>query len=189
MGTMLDWRDLFEVLRSQWPGNGYRVRQAIHDRFLDSLPDPETPGFWKSLPRYIREGFHPEGWEWNGIYSVETFEKLRLVAAAGPVVCNELVRTGGPGSSGMCWDTVLLGFPLVARDVRTWPGYVSCDGESGLDTVASMTYPIVDRYNKIIAVWDMDSTKPIHPGDCNFIERFFSVMNAVYTPAHEDFLS
>jgi len=128
---------------------------------------------WRELPGAIRALYAPFGWEWNGIYALRGTEprrRLELAAAAGPPVCATIEeRPGGLGASGMCFDALLAGHALVAGDVRRWPGYVSCDGESGLRTVAGLAVPLAAppgaARRGAAAVWDLDSTAPLDPSD------------------------
>ncbi|MEM7168182.1 MAG: GAF domain-containing protein [Planctomycetota bacterium] len=128
---------------------------------------------WPQVPMLLREHFAELGWEWNGIYALRT-GVLQLVTAAGPPVCATLERTGGVGSSGMCHDAVLMGQAIVAARAKRWPGYVSCDGESGLGTVAGMAVPLRNPGGQIVAVWDLDSTQPLLPEDVFFCERYLA---------------
>jgi len=70
----------------------------------------------------------------------------------------------------MCFDAVDQGSLLVARDVKSWPGYVSCDGESGLQTISGMARPLLDAQGNVVAVWDVDIVEKLHPCDGLFID-------------------
>lgn len=128
---------------------------------------------WKELPAAIQGLYEPFGWAWNGIYALRGSaprRRLELVAAAGPPVCATIdERPGGLGASGMCFDALHAGHPLLAGDVRRWPGYVSCDGESGLATLAGLAVPIPGPpggpRRGAAAVWDLDSTAPLEESD------------------------
>jgi putative methionine-R-sulfoxide reductase with GAF domain len=166
-----------------WPGLLDSPRAQAHHALLLALPSPSSPGFFEQIPQAIRSTFLDVGWEWNGFYGVETNSLLRLWAAAGPIVCAEIPKVGGLFESGMCWDTVLLGTPLVADPVSKWPGYVSCDGESGIKTQAGMTCPIFDKVRNCTAVWDLDSTMPLHAEDCQFLVLLFQSLNHFHPEA------
>lgn len=141
---------------------------------------------WSWVPGEIHSIFGHRGWAWNGIYALREESTLRLVASAGPPVCNTLVRRGGVGSSGMCFDGILMNQTLVAAPVSAWPGYVSCDSESGIATAAGMVSPIRDAHGTPIAVWDLDSTESLNPSDPFFFDRYFATLSAVLKPTVED---
>lgn len=143
----------------------------------------DDAALWKGVPRVIESVLAPRGWAWNGIYARQTGDVLQLVAAAGPLVCGTLERTGGPGTSGMCWDALLLNHTLVTRDVKRWPGYVSCDGESGLATQAGLVCPLRDASGQPIAVWDLDCTQDLAPEDPAFCDRLFATLCALRPPS------
>lgn len=140
--------------------------------------DPEP---WRQLPAAIRHVFGDRGWAWNGIYARHTEDQLLLVAAAGPPVCATLDAPAGAGvgDAGMCWDALLMNQTVVAANVKAWPGYVSCDGESGLATVAGLVCPIRDEDGRPVAVWDLDSTAPLAPEDPPFMDRFWASFSAL----------
>jgi len=123
---------------------------------------------WSGLPAWIEECFRSQGWEWNGFYRLRGLapeRRLELGPAAGPPVCATIEeQPGGFGASGMCFDAIHLGHAIAAADVGRWPGYVSCDGESGLATVAGLVVPIA-RGGRPVAVWDLDATAPLEGGD------------------------
>ena len=179
-GRILRFRDSLVGAR----GFGARLRQ-IHAQLPAPPPDDRSLAFlslveaieggivsehsvWEQLPAWILERYAPFGWGWNGIYRLRGLppnRRLELAAAAGPPVCATIdERPGGFGVSGMCFDAIHAGHPLVAADVKSWPGYVSCDGESGLGTVAGIAVPIAPS-RAPIAVWDLDSTAPLDPSD------------------------
>ncbi len=123
---------------------------------------------WADLPGEILERYEQFGWAWNGIYAqrgTAPARRLELVSAAGPPVCASIEEQGGGfGSSGMCFDALLSGHPVAAADVKRWPGYLSCDRTSGLQTVAGLVVPIHGPKGPV-AVWDLDSTAPLDPSD------------------------
>lgn len=136
------------------------------------LADP--PGLIAGLPRAIGEAMESRGWRWNGFYALGEDGRLHLGPAHGPPVCSPLELQGGALSSGMCFDALLTNQTLAAYDVSAWPGYVSCDGESGLSTVSSIVSPIRDPDGRPFAVWDLDSTQRIEPGDVRFCDVLFA---------------
>lgn len=141
---------------------------------------------WSWVPGEIRDIFGSRGWAWNGIYTLRDERTLQLYAAAGPPVCGTLELRGGVGTSGMCFDGILMNQTLVAAPVSAWPGYVSCDSESGLATVAGMVVPIRGPSGAPIAVWDLDSTEPLNPADPFFFDRYFATLSAVLKPLPEE---
>jgi putative methionine-R-sulfoxide reductase with GAF domain len=173
-----------ERLRELHPGPVPAPRRREQDALLDAIgPGIDTgPALWGELPAMIHGVFGSRGWAWNGIYAKTTPDQLHLIAACGPPVCATLERSGGPGSSGMCWDGILLNQTLAAQDVHGWPGYVSCDPESGLSTAAGMVCPIRDRLGAPVAVWDLDSLLPLEPEDPPFFDRLFATLSALGPP-------
>ena len=137
---------------------------------------------WTSVAEAIHGVLASRGWAWNGFYMRHQPDQLLLVGACGPPVCATLDRTGDVGSSGMCWDAILMNQTVVATDVAQWPGYVSCDGESGLGTVAGLVCPVRDERGRPVGVWDLDSTRPLEPEDGPFMDRLFATLSAVHPP-------
>ncbi len=108
-------------------------------------------------------------------------------AAAGPPVCHTMEGSGGVGTSGMCFDALLMNQTLVAAEVKRWPGYVSCDGESGLETRSGIVCPIRGARATPLAVWDLDSTQEAEPEDPPFFDRLLATLSALLEPAPDDF--
>lgn len=156
-----------------------REQRAIVDDLADLIGDGGR--LWRALPRIVQRVLGPRGYAWNGIYGRDG-ETLRLVAAAGPPVCAELERRGGLFQSGMCWDGLQMNQTLVAADVTRWPGYVSCDSDSGLKTVAGIVSPIRDASGKPIAVFDCDLLNRPAPSDPVFFDRLFSTLSVTLEP-------
>ncbi|MEM7261755.1 MAG: hypothetical protein AAF488_07160 [Planctomycetota bacterium] len=156
------------------PSSRAEEYRRLTEAVLDVWDDP-----WPALPLAVASVFGSRGWEWNGFYRHEVDgegERLRLGPSAGPPVCALLERRGGVGTSGMCFDAVLLGRPLATSDVASWPGYVSCDGESGLATVSGMVVPVRDRGGRVVAVWDVDVTAELEPEDPWFMEVLLTTL-------------
>ena len=133
------------------------------------------------LPGHVGAHMGRFGWVWNGIYVLQEDGTLRLGPACGPPVCETLEVAGEPAgggaaplSSGMCFDALALNQTLSGYDAQAWPGYVSCDATSGLSTRAGIVAPLRGPDARPVAVWDLDSTEPIEPGDV----RFFDVLTA-----------
>ena len=143
---------------------------------------------WREIPAHVARAFGSCGWEWNGIYALTSDRaQLHLFAAAGPPVCATIERVGGVGTSGMCFDAVLMNQCVATNDVDHWPGYFSCDGESGLRTQAGLVVPIRDRDGHVLAVWDVDSAQPLAAADSFFFERLWTTLTAVFEPTAETF--
>ena len=153
-----------------------------------AAPLLDTANPWTSLPGVIRDVFGPRGWAWNGIYVRHEEDQLLLVAAVGPPVCATLDAPPGSGigDAGMCWDALRMNQTVVASDVKAWPGYVSCDLESGLATAAGLVCPIRGHDHKPIAVWDLDATEPLAPEDPAFMDRLWATISRLKPPVIED---
>ena len=154
----------------------------------------------EALPRLIGERMGAFGWAWNGFYApLEEGEaeeasgraqpaELHLSFAFGPPVCTPLVRDGGPLSSGMCFDAFALNQTLAAFGAKTWPGYVSCDAASGLGTVAGIVAPVRGPSGAPVAVWDLDATQPIEPGDVRAMDVLFATLACCFELRSADFV-
>lgn len=197
----LDARDAFrtwmEQRLEQLPGVAPEDRAdyaALIEATAGLFSTPAT--LWARLPEVIHERFESRGWAWNGIYELErdravsgpdaghgsgaaapVLDRLVLRAAKGPPVCSELERTGGVGSSGMCFDAVLTGQSLAAARTKAWRGYHSCDAESGLATISGMVVPIRDRAGHVRAVWDLDATEPLRATDLAFFDALLASLS------------
>ena len=171
----------------QWPGGLASRVLAEYRRAIEGVAETIGAGtVWKEAPRILRTVYLQRGFAWNGIYA-QSGETLRLFSAAGPPVCAELSRRGGLGTSGMCWDAILMNQTLASPDVKRWPGYVSCDDDSGLRTVSGLVCPIRNGAGTPIAVWDLDCTAPLLPEDPLFFDRVFATLSAVVRPTSADF--
>jgi len=140
---------------------------------------------WTALPEIVLEVMSPFGWDWNGIYLLRgeiPGRRLELAYAAGPPVCNTIQEQQG-GASGMCFDAIEQGSILVAADVDRWPGYIRCDGESGLRTVAGIARPIFDESGEVVAVWDLDASEAVHASDALVMDALIERLGADGPPA------
>ena len=153
-------------------------RRAAFTSIVEGLgPLLEDPAaLVQKLPEITATAMKPYGWAWNGIYALGADGKLHLASAWGPPVCSELEKSGGALTSGMCFDGIELNQTLAAYDAKAWPGYVSCDAESGLGTVAGIVSPLRDAAGAPLAVWDLDSVQPIDPGDVRFVDVLFATL-------------
>ena len=145
---------------------------------------------WATVPAILYKSLAGRGWSWNGYYVLDSgwLQLGHSAARDGLKVCATIVREDGAGlhESGMCWDAMLLNQPLFAARVKDWPGYVSCDTESGLATVSGLVCPIRGRSLDPIAVWDLDCESPLAPSDAYFMERFLGALDTFAPPRTED---
>lgn len=174
-------RWLHQVL-AQWPGGLGAERREEYGSLVELVAGGGDADVWRQLPGWVRSVFRERGWDWNGIYALEGEETLRLFSAAGPPVCNTIERSGGVGSSGMCFDAILMNQTLVAADVKRWPGYHTCDAESGLRTVSGIVCPIRGSSGRPLAVWDLDATASIAPEDGPFMDRLLATLSSLLQP-------
>jgi putative methionine-R-sulfoxide reductase with GAF domain len=185
--NLSEWLHL--VLR-QWPGGMADERRNEYTRVISGTADLLTQGeaLWRKLPTLLHDVFGSRGWKWNGVY-VRCGDELRLAeGAAGPPVCSPLIldESGGVGSSGSCWDAVLMNQTIALAHVSQWPGYVSCDETSGLQTASGIACPIRDGNGRPIAVWDLDSAESLAPEDPIFLGHFFDTLSALLKPDETD---
>ena len=82
----------------------------------------------------------------------------------------------------MCFDAMLMNQTLITNEVSRWPGYVSCDGPSGLETTAGMVCPIRNGVGIPFAVWDLDSTRFLEGADAFFFDRFYASLSSFERP-------
>lgn len=164
------------------------ARRRAYDGILDdlqrSLVEDSGAGVLRSLPAVIGAHMEPFGWSWNGTYVLGADGNLHLGPAHGPPVCALLERArskdgvpAGPLGSGMCFDGILLNQTLAAPAANAWPGYLSCDAASGLRTVAGIVSPLRDAAGRPVAVWDLDATQAIEPGDVRFVDVLFATLS------------
>ena len=172
-----------EERRRAWTRVVNRVATAVEAIADEGASNDQTgdaskrEGVLSQIPRWIGEAFADLGWQWNGYY-VRKGDALHLGHAHGPPVCTPLERKGELFSSGMCWDAVLTGQSLAMRSDRPWPGYVSCDGPSGLTTVAGIVCPLRAPDGRVIGVWDLDATQALDAADPRCAEVLFASLGA-----------
>lgn len=179
--TLTEWVD-------QLPGDLSDDRLHAYRRLIHGCAEiMDRPDSWALLPAVIQKEMKNFGWAWNGIYHLhgkQPNRRLNLGFAAGPPVCATLEEVPGH-RSGMCFDAVRHGRILVAKDVKKWPRYVSCDGESGLATIASMVRPLLNSIGEVIAVWDLDSVEQIHPCDALLMDALLEGFGALGCPSED----
>ena len=161
------------------------ARLAILEDAASLLADGEA-ALLRGLPARIGAAMGGFGWTWNGFYVLDAAGRLRLASAHGPPVCSELEASGGALTSGMCFDGLRMNQTLAAYDAHAWPGYVSCDATSQLQTASGLVSPVRDAQGQPIAVWDLDATERIEAGDVRFMDVLFASLArcAAFTPAH-----
>ncbi len=189
-----EFRKWIDVTLTYWPGGPSldRDRWREYSEFADKVAARLSAGasVWAELPGLVHEAFGHRGWNWNGFY-VRDGDALQLgvfAAQPGVMVCATLPREPDAElhESGMCWDGIVMNQALYAAHVKCWPGYVSCDGESGLKTFAGLVCPVRGGQASPIAVWDLDAEEPLYGTDPLFMERLITCLDVLTTPGPED---
>lgn len=150
--------------------------------------------FFEGLPACLAKRFADRGWEWNGFYylradadgNTDASEHLDLGFAHGPPVCTPLERRGDRFTSGMCWDAMLSNFALLATDVAQWPGYVSCDGSSGIRTQSSIVVPLRGPNGAPLGVWDVDARETLELADVRAMDAIMTVVTRIWELEAQD---
>jgi putative methionine-R-sulfoxide reductase with GAF domain len=172
--------DLVRFVRlNAWPCLEQQAgeRGAARDRILTRSAELLATGprkLLQELPGLVGKNFKSFGWIWNGFYGLQTDGRLHLSYAFGPPVCNELESSGGPLTSGMCFDSMALNQTLAAFDASQWPGYVSCDATNQLGIKAGVVVPVRNAAGTPLGCWDLDSTGAIEPEDVRFMDVLVS---------------
>ena len=177
----------------QWPGGLSAERNSEYSRLTHDLATILDKGqsIWRHLPQAVNDIFGDRGWAWNGFF-VRHDNQLDLAdGAVGPPVCATLFLAdkGGVGSSGSCWDAILMNQPIALDNVERWPGYASCDGVGGLKTVSGIVCPVRGADQQPIAVWDLDSVEKLKPEDSVFMSRVLETLSVALQPNAADFNS
>jgi putative methionine-R-sulfoxide reductase with GAF domain len=182
----VDFENRLHLIIDQLPGEIPSMRLSAYRELVSRCSlalDEQDP--WAELPAIIADLMGAFGWGWNGIYLLKgngAQRSLELLHAAGPPVCTTIEETPDSENNGMCFDAVNQGSILVASDVKKWPGYISCDEESGLETCSGMARPILDEAGDVVAVWDVDSTEPLNPADGLLLDALIEGFGANGTP-------
>ncbi len=90
-------------------------------------------------------------YSWTGFYRLIDNGSLIVGPYQGPVACQIL-----PAGVGVCQAAVSRGETVVVADVHAFPGHIACDPRSQSEIVV----PVRDSSGAIVAVLDVDSTKP-----------------------------
>jgi putative methionine-R-sulfoxide reductase with GAF domain len=186
-----DFSEWLHLVLRQWPGGIPDPRETEYAVIIRGTVEllRHRGSFWRSLPTLIHDVFGGRGWKWNGVY-VRRGNELQLAeGAAGPPVCSplKLDESGRVGSSGSCWDAILMNQTIALDNVSQWPGYVSCDEASRLKTASGIVCPIREAAGSPIAVWDLDSEVKLAAEDPIFMERYFNTLSALLKPGQADF--
>ncbi len=161
------------------------LRRMLLDDIAGALLMDHTP--WKTLVQSVSQHFDSVGWKWNGLYRLEARDRLELHLAAGPPVCQTLYGDGEVGSSGMCFDALYRHQSLSTNEAHDWPGYVSCDHESGLSTSGALVIPLLKADGSAYwGVWDLDSESPLMSSDALFMERLIACLATLTPPPLQD---
>ncbi len=100
-----------------------------------------------NLTAVVQQSF---GWHWTGFYRV-IGDELVLGPFQGPVACS---RIGfGKGVCGKAWKEQRT---VIVPDVELFPGHIACSAR----TRSEIVVPVRDLKNKVVAVLDIDSTRP-----------------------------
>lgn len=90
---------------------------------------------------------------WCGFYEVDPRKERELVVGPyqGTLGCLRIAF-----GKGVCGAAAASGKTQVVADVHAFPGHIACDSRSESEIVV----PVFDRGGNLIAVFDVDSTKP-----------------------------
>ncbi|MDE5788176.1 MAG: GAF domain-containing protein [Bacteroidaceae bacterium] len=108
-------------------------------------------------------------WWWTGFYRVADDNELVLGPFQGPLACTRIRR--GRGVCGTAWQNERT---LVVPDVDRFPGHIACSAASRSEIVV----PVRDDSGRIIAVLDIDSTKPaaFDDADREWLEKIVALL-------------
>jgi len=131
---MIDRRALYERVRSQL------------EELLTKTPDPiARMATIAALLHHKMPGF-----SWTGFYRLVDGD-LVVGPYQGLLACQILER-----HTGVCWAAADRGETVVVPDVHAFPGHIACDERSRSEIVV----PVRDASGRVVAVLDVDSTKP-----------------------------
>jgi len=90
---------------------------------------------------------------WTGFYVVDPQKADELVVGPyqGTLGCLRIAF-----GRGVCGTAAATRTTQVVDDVGAFPGHIACDSRS----VSEIVVPVLDREGRLIAVFDVDSTRP-----------------------------
>ncbi len=88
---------------------------------------------------------------WTGFYRVVEPTLLRVGPYQGPLGCLDIEF-----GKGVCGTAAADRRTIVVPDVTAFPGHITCDARSRSEIVV----PVFDRSSALIAVLDIDSSRP-----------------------------
>jgi L-methionine (R)-S-oxide reductase len=94
---------------------------------------------------------HAFGHLWTGFYRVVEPTLLRVGPYQGTLGCLEIAF-----GKGVCGTAAAERRTIVVRDVRDFPGHITCDSRASSEIVV----PVLDSSRALIAVLDVDSSRP-----------------------------
>lgn len=122
----------------------------------------------------LSESF-PDRYFWTGFYVVDQSKSDELVVGPyqGTLGCLRIAF-----GRGVCGEAALSGKTIIVGDVHAHAGHIACDQRTNSEIVV----PVYDIDNRLIAVFDVDSTrKAAFDGvDKMYLER---ILNAVFGKA------
>lgn len=86
---------------------------------------------------------------WTGFYTLIDGE-LTVGPYQGPLACQILEK-----KKGVCWAGIERKKTILVPDIHKFPGHITCDSRSNSEIVV----PLVDKYNQVWGVLDIDSRK------------------------------
>jgi GAF domain-containing protein len=103
---------------------------------------------------------------WTGFYVVDPNKSDELVVGPyqGTLGCLRIAF-----GRGVCGTAAASRQTQVVDDVEAFPGHIACDSRS----VSEIVVPVLDRSGALIAVFDVDSTRPaaFDALDAEWLER------------------
>jgi GAF domain-containing protein len=94
---------------------------------------------------------HAFGHLWTGFYRAVAPTLLRVGPYQGTLGCLEIEF-----GKGVCGTAAAERRTIIVADVSTFPGHITCDPRSRSEIVV----PVFDSSNALIAVLDIDSSRP-----------------------------
>lgn len=129
---------------------GYRSAHQAIMAVLDGEPD-RTARMATSIS--ILAQTFPDRFFWTGYYRVDPMKAEELVVGPyqGTLGCLRIVF-----GRGVCGTAAATRTTQIVEDVHAHPNHIACDGA----TMSEIVVPVLDRGGNLIAVFDVDSTRP-----------------------------